>query len=257
MCYEASQLAYRIYKDAIRLKASPEEVAYLKEKWEQLKEGHQALYHASGHAHPTFTVFIEKDKTLELELCTWGLIPHWVKDEEQAKDLWNKTLNARGESLLEKPSFKQAAENGRCVIPLDGFFEHHHKNGKTFPHFIKHKDQRSLFVAGLRSNWINPVTGEESNTCTIVTTKGNELMSHIHNNPKLNEPRMPLVLDDVSARDWLHADTSIQELIQPYDKEELSAWTVKRLRGKMYVGNTEEAHKEHHYDEMNDPLTLF
>ncbi|GAB5417660.1 MAG: hypothetical protein Crog4KO_26460 [Crocinitomicaceae bacterium] len=259
MCYESAQLAERIYRDAIRTGASEEELAYLKRNWEE-KKRHKpgaSYYHVSGFEHPELLAFHKRDGHLELDHFTWGLIPHWVKDENQATDLWNKTLNARGESMLDKPSFRDAAALGRIVIPLDGFFEHHHKNGKSFPHFIRQQDGERLLVGGISSEWTNPNSGKLIQSMSIVTTKGNTMMQHIHNNPKLKEARMPLLLDQESIPTWLDGSMDeIQSLIQP-SSINLAAHTVKRLKGKSALGNVPEALQEFNYPELDDPLTLF
>ncbi len=259
MCYESAQLAERIYRDAIRSGASKEELDYLKRNWEE-KKRHKpsaSYYHVGGFDHPELVAFHKRDGHLELDHFTWGLIPHWVKNENQATDLWNKTLNARGETMLDKPSFRDAAMYNRIIIPLDGFFEHHHKNGKSFPHFIQQADRESLLVGGISSEWIHPNSGELIQSMSIVTTKGNTLMQQIHNNPKLKEARMPLLLDREIIPKWLDGTVNeIQSLIKPSNIE-LTAHTVKRLKGKSALGNVPEVQNEFHYSELDDPLTLF
>jgi len=259
MCYESAQLAERIYRDAIRSGASEEELEYLRRNWEEKKRQKPSskYYHVNGFDHPELVAFYKNNDRLELDYFTWGLIPHWVKDENQATDLWNKTLNARGESIFEKPSFKDAAENNRVVIPLDGFFEHHHKNGKTFPHFIQQSDGENMLVAGLSSSWANPSSGKTFQSLSIVTTKGNDLMSEIHNNPKLKEPRMPLILNENNVQTWLGGNSNeIEAIIKPSEVV-ITAHTVRRLKGKNALGNVPEAQAEYLYADMEDPLTLF
>ena len=95
MCYEASQLAEKIYREAVRIGASKEEVERLKFKWESLKDIHKNHYHSNAFSHEKFAVFTFKEK-LDLELCHWGLIPSWTKSEKQARETCNKTINARG-----------------------------------------------------------------------------------------------------------------------------------------------------------------
>lgn len=253
MCYEASQLAFRIYKDAKRSGASEEEIEILKKKWELLKNDHVGLYHAHGFQHPKLALFHVQNNGLNIELGRWGLIPHWIKDKEQAKQIRSKTLNARGESIFEKPSFRDAARSGRCIIPLDGFFEYHHKYGRTFPYYIQHKDRESILVGGLRASWIDPINGGLQHTVTIVTTPGNKLLSEIHNNPKLQGPRMPLVIENTDTEQWLNgSEKEARELIKPNTEQEFVAHAVRPLRGKHYIGNCEEAQSEWVYSELNN-----
>jgi putative SOS response-associated peptidase YedK len=202
-------------------------------------------------------LLIYTDRSLNFpEVATWGLVPHWVKGDEQRKKLWNQTLNARGETIFEKPSFRNAAKNNRCIVYVDGFYEHHHFGGKTYPFYIHRKDLEPLALAGLWSEWTDNGTGGSINTFTIVTTEGNPLLAKIHNNPKLKGPRMPFILPLELEDKWLiHIDDevdqkSIEELIQSYPEEELTAHTVTRLRGKEYIGNVKEVSDSFEYEEL-------
>lgn len=200
------------------------------------------LHHASGFTHPELLIYMDRSPNFP-EVATWGLVPHWTKDTEQQKKLWNATLNARGETLFEKPAFRDAAKHQRCIIYVDGFYEHHHQAGKTYPFFVQHKEQQPLALAGLWSEWRNPETKGLLRSFTIVTTEANALMQHIHNNPKLKASRMPFILSQELEEAWLKPITNevdkegIQKLIAPLQDGELTAYPVARLRGKEYQGN--------------------
>lgn len=213
------------------------------------------IHHVSGFSHPELLIYTDRSLNFP-EVATWGLVPHWVKGDEQRKKLWNQTLNARGETIFEKPSFRNAAKNNRCIVYVDGFYEHHHFGGKTYPFYIHRKDLEPLALAGLWSEWTDNGTGGSINTFTIVTTEGNPLLAKIHNNPKLKGPRMPFILPLELEDKWLiHIDDevdqkSIEELIQSYPEEELTAHTVTRLRGKEYIGNVKEVSDSFEYEEL-------
>lgn len=213
------------------------------------------IFHASGFSHPELLIYTDRSPNFP-EVATWGLVPHWIRDKEQIKKLWNTTLNARGETIFEKPSFREAAKNNRCLIYINGFYEHHHFKGKTYPFFLQLKNEKPMALAGLWNEWKDHENGGVFNTFSIVTTVGNSLLSKIHNNPKLKGPRMPLILPTKLEENWLcPIDDSldiqkIQELIQSYPDEELKAYTVGRLRGKEYKGNTVAADKEVIYPEL-------
>lgn len=212
------------------------------------------LFHASGFSHPEMLIYTDRSPTFP-EVATWGLVPHWVNDDEHRNKLWNSTLNARGETIFEKPSFKTSANNNRCVVYVDGFYEHHHYEGKTFPFYIQRKNKEPLALAGLWSEWKND-QGGILNTFTIVTTKGSPMMAKIHNNPKLKEARMPLILPEEFEDNWLrhiHSEVDqkeIEDLIHSYPEIELTAHTVTRLRGKEYIGNVEEVSEPFEYKEL-------
>jgi putative SOS response-associated peptidase YedK len=213
------------------------------------------IYHSSGFSHPELLIYTDRSPEFP-EVATWGLVPQWVKDEPQMKKQWNNTLNARGETIFEKPTFRTAAKNNRCIIYVDGFYEHHHYNKKTYPFYIYRKDKLPMALAGLWSEWKNPDTGGIINTFSIVTTTGNAIMAKIHNNPKLEEPRMPVILPKALEDRWLHSIEdeldikAIKELIKQYPEDELQAHTVAKLRGKEYAGNIETIADEVVYGEM-------
>lgn len=213
------------------------------------------LHHASGFSHPEVLIYTDRQPEYP-EVATWGLVPHWINDEEQLKKFWNNTLNARGETIFEKPSFRDSAEHHRCILYVDGFYEHHHFNENTYPFYIYRKDKEPMALAGLYSEWINSSTGGKLNTFSIVTGEGNTLMKRIHNNPKTKGPRMPLILPEELEDTWLHKienesdRTTVKNLIKQYPARHLGYHTVNKLRGKNYIGNVEEISNEVMYEEL-------
>lgn len=214
------------------------------------------LYHASGFSHPELLIYTNQSPDYP-EVATWGLVPHWVQDVEQMKKSWNNTLNARGETIFEKNTFRAAANNSRCLIYVDGFYEHHHFNKKTYPFYIHRKDGQALIFGGLYNVWQSPQTGSKIKTFSIVTTTGNGKMAKIHNNPKLEGPRMPVILSDDIADQWLidydndQHQKSIEALIQSYPEEQMEAYPVQKIRGKEATGNKEEASQPFQYPELS------
>jgi len=212
------------------------------------------LFHASGFSHPELLIYTDEDPYFP-SVATWGLIPHWVKDEAGMKKIWNNTLNARGETIFEKPSFRFAAEHNRCLIYINGFYEHHHFNKSTYPFYIYRKDGEPVILAGLWSSWTND-DGKQIKSFSIVTTEGNAMMAKIHNNPKLEGPRMPLILPEELADQWLapiseELDTKmIEELIMSFPEDELDFHTVSKLRGKDYLGNVEHISDKVVYEDL-------
>ncbi|MDT0557157.1 SOS response-associated peptidase [Ichthyenterobacterium sp. W332] len=213
------------------------------------------LFHTSGFSHPELLIYTDRSPDFP-EVATWGLIPHWINDEEQMKKIWNNTLNARGETIFVKPSFRESAINNRCLIYINGFYEHHHFNKKTYPFFIQRKDEKPIVLGGLWSEWKNPVTNGTIISFSIVTTEGNPLITKIHNNPKLKGPRMPLILNEELEDEWLNPiqdeldKKSIKKLIQSFPEEELKFHTVRKLRGKEYIGNVKEIFQEYVYEDL-------
>ena len=252
MCYDIKASLESQLRRA-ELNSDEEMVKELVEKLRPFVDN--TMYHGSGYAHPKTLIYTDKDLFLPV-VSIWGLIPHWVKDNKQRMQFWNNTLNARGETIFEKPSFRDSAKHKRCIIVLDGFYEHHHFKGKTYPFLIQKKTKEPFSVAGLWSEWLDKETGELINSFTIITTKANKLLAKIHNNPKLSEPRMPVILPEAKVEDWLmpiNTDVDkneIMKLISPISANELAAYTVHKLRGKNSLGNTPEATQEVLYKEL-------
>jgi len=259
MCYDVAQLQIRAIKRILHDTHDSDKIAELQqEMWdlqeELIKRGEATdYYHAQGFAHPKLMI-ITSTNPMEGSTASWGLIPHWCKDNETAKKLQNSTINARGETIWEKPSFRDSAKNKRCIIPVNSFYEHHHANGMTYPFNISLKDQEIVYLAGLWSEWADRETGEVIKSCTVVTTQANPLMAIIHNNPKAKEGRMPVILDVEDIEDWINDIDKAKGLIRPYTFEKMNAFPVRRLRGKEAVGNNPVALEEFVYDDLEIEL---
>ena len=126
-----------------------------------------------------------------LHLLRWGLVPHWAKDPS----LGNKLNNARGESVAEKPSFREAFKRRRCLIPANGFYEWKTGGKAKQPYYISLKAREPITMAGLWESWQGP-DGKLLRTCCVVTTGANAVMARIHD-------RMPVILGEADWADWL------------------------------------------------------
>ncbi len=255
MCFNARFRLQVALKRAKR-KINAEEI----EHWEESLKQYDEWFQVSGFAHPEVIIYTN-DKPYKPQLSTWGLVPHWAKNTES---IWNKTLNARSETIFEKPAFVKSAEEKRCLIPAEGFYEHHHFREKTYPFYISHRENKPLTFAGLWNEWTNPKTNEIVNTFSIVTTKANLLMTKIHNNLKFSgDARMPVILAEDMENEWLKpiGKNKLQEFLQPFPDSELRAHTVRKLSGKNSSGNVYEANEEYKYEELefgrNNQFSLF
>jgi len=180
---------------------------------------------------------IPSDRSGQLILMKWGLIPHWVKSVEAAKKIQSKTVNARIETLDEKPSFRNSLNERRCLVLADGFYEFRELNGKKHPYFITLKDREIFSLAGLFDEWINPDSGELTQSFTVITTEANGLMEKIHNRKK----RMPVILNPEEEKKWLSLDTNANDFIRPFPEEQMQAWTVSnRLTSRTLERNVPE-----------------
>ncbi|MDI1353808.1 MAG: SOS response-associated peptidase [bacterium] len=193
--------------------------------WEE--EERASYYAVSGFAHPKLPVITSEGT---FKNYRWGLIPSWVKDWESAKKIREQTLNAIGDTLTERPSYRHAVKAGRfCVIPVNGFFEwHHHINGENYPHYIYPKSESYFLLAGIYEQWINKELDEVFNTFTIITTPANPRMEWIHNTKK----RMPAILTKEAAKMWLDGNIPLsekKELLSPFSEQLMTDHSIGKL----------------------------
>lgn len=165
---------------------------------------------------------IPNDGKNNLDFYIWGLIPSWSKDPT----IGNRMINARSETLAEKPSFRNAFKRRRCLIPASGFYEwslNKEKNQKT-PYYILRKDNRVFSFAGLWEIWYDP-DGSEIRSCTIITTQPNSLIRPLHN-------RMPVILDEANYEEWLAADEQnpdeLSRLLTSYSPELMQVYPISK-----------------------------
>ncbi len=147
---------------------------------------------------PTTLVYVlhRQDVGRVLDVMSWGLVPSWSKDKTRAASM----INARSETLTEKPSFRNLVSEHRCILPIQGFYEWQNlasetKKPKKQAHYITRVDEQPMTLAGLWTIWKQP-DSSLLRTCTIITTEANEILSPIHH-------RMPVILERDSVDIWL------------------------------------------------------
>lgn len=154
-----------------------------------------------------------------VEFARWGLIPFWAKDTS----IGARMINARGETVAEKPAFRTAFKKRRCLVPADGYYEWKKQADGKQPYLIEVSDEKPFAFAGLWERWDK---GEEPiESCTIITTSSNELTSEVHD-------RMPVILNEADYETWLAAETDtdqLGELIASYSSQKMSMRPVNRF----------------------------
>jgi putative SOS response-associated peptidase YedK len=165
---------------------------------------------------------VRESKSRDVALLRWGLVPFWAKDIS----IGYRLINARSETLLEKPSFKNAFKNRRCLILADGFYEWQQpavKGAPKAPFRFTLKDSRPFAFAGLWENWHSP-EDEEIQSCTIITCEPNSLLAQIHN-------RMPVILDRNNCWEWLadKPENELAEMLKPYSAEAMKCYPVGQM----------------------------
>ncbi len=174
---------------------------------------------------PTQPVMVVTDPAArQARWMRWGLIPSWAKDPE----IGNKLINARSETLEEKPSFRSAFAKRRCLILADGFYEWHKppKPARSQPYLFRRSGGEPFAFAGLWEFWRSP-EGMELNTCTIITCDANACVAPVH-------PRMPVMLSGEDMWAWLEIQNSkeLSALLKPYPAEMMTRHPVSPLVNK-------------------------
>lgn len=152
----------------------------------------------------------------ELVMLRWGLVPFWAKEPS----IGNRMINARAETVAEKPSYRNAYKHRRCLVLADGFYEWRKQGEVKTPHFISLASGQPFALAGLWENWTDKDSGESLETTTIVTTDANAFMAPLHH-------RMPVILAAESATDWLAGSQELLDDVAAITPR-LQAWPVDR-----------------------------
>ena len=154
-----------------------------------------------------------------LGLLRWGLVPFWADDPS----VGSRMINARGESLLERPAFKEAAVSRRCLVPADGFYEWAVEGGRKVPYWIHSPDGEPMGFAGIWESW-HPGGPEAVYSMAIITVDANDRIRHLHD-------RMPAIVPAADRKTWLDAETPAADalsLLKPYEGA-LDAYPVSTL----------------------------
>ena len=167
-------------------------------------------------------VLIETENGREIRLMKWGLVPHWAKDTKKAATM----INARGETVAEKPAFRDSFKRKRCIVPVSGFYEWKTVGKEKYPTFFTPNEGIFSF-SGLWSEWRTP-EGETLETFSIITTIANEVVGKIHD-------RMPVAITGNMLGAWLSASTSSDELksfLAPYPASQMKGIAVSQYVNK-------------------------
>ncbi len=166
---------------------------------------------------PAIRIIIQ-DKERKLHLFRWGLIPFWAKD----LSIGQRMINARSETVEEKPAFRRAFKNKRCLVLADGFYEWQKRGKHKQPYLFRLKHHHPFAIAGLWERWETP-EGEIVESCTLLTTEANECVAEIHN-------RMPVIIHPKDYDLWLNPQESdtqkLRRLLRPFPAAEMIAYPV-------------------------------
>jgi putative SOS response-associated peptidase YedK len=220
MCYNLAFLTKRLEKYAERYKDTlPPGFLSTVDSGKTLPE----YYFLSGFDYPELPVVTGND----ILMCRWGLIPSWTRDQTTAADIRSKTHNAVGETIFEKPSFRNSITSRRCILGINGFYEWRLFNKSKYPYFITSAENEIFSLGCIYDSWTDKSTGQVHHTFSVITTPANPLMETIHNTKK----RMPLILNRDEEKAWVSPSLSsgeIRDLIKPCPDTVLKAITVSK-----------------------------
>lgn len=192
-----------------------------------------AQYSMTYNAAPTQNLgVVTNELPTQLSLLRWGLIPHWATD----KAIGSKMINARLETIAEKPSFKEALKRRRCLVPATGFYEWKKEGKKKSPYYIHLLNIELFCFAGLWDSWKDKESGNTINSFTIITTTANSLMAPIHD-------RMPVILPSTHEKTWINGELSHKDLV-PISSELMEAYSVSSSVNSVYHNNPTLIQKE-------------
>lgn len=194
--------------------------------WFEVEEQPEQVLPASYNVAPTDPVYavLERHGTRLLRVVRWGLVPSWAKDAKGAARL----INARRESVADKPAFRAAYQRRRCLLPADGYFEWQQRDDATKqPWFLSARDGAPLAMAGLYEVW-TPPDGERLWTATVLTTQAADELGHVHD-------RTPLLVERAHWARWLDPDSgdSGADLLHPGTPGTLDSWPVSAAVGNV------------------------
>jgi len=179
-------------------------------------------YRPSYNIAPSRNIVIVKDDGKRyLSQCRWGFIPSWAEDS----NIGYKMINARAETVAEKPAFREAFRRHRCLVVADGFYEWRRVGKQRQPVYVRLKSQKPIGFAGLYNTWTSP-EGEAICTCAIITTDANDLLNPIHD-------RMPAIIPKDKEDLWLDPNVREKEklapLLSPYPSQEIEIYDVSPI----------------------------
>ncbi|UCF49697.1 MAG: SOS response-associated peptidase [Thermoplasmatales archaeon] len=237
MCYR-----YSIHSDTMVIESRFD--ATFQDKFEK-------KYH-TGAFDQTKLPVITNELPKQIQLYNWGLVPFWIKTSNQADEIKQRTVNARAETIYEKPAYRNSAENKHCLVIADGFFEWRYFQGRNYPYYIRLKSHEPFAIAGLWDCWKNNETNEKLYSYTIITCPANPLMAKIHNKKK----RMPVILTKEMERYWINNSLTkdqAEKILIPFEQDKMEAYTISRLiTSKNQNPNVPEVINQYKYPELKE-----
>ncbi|WP_425392659.1 SOS response-associated peptidase [Ekhidna sp.] len=225
--------------------------------WEQAKLKYPEMYHLNGFDEPDLPV-ITNEKPDIVSFHHWAFVPLVYAPKINGRPM--TTLNARDDKIFsDKSVYKPSAENKRCLVMLDGFYDHRKKDGVAYPYFIQLKTKEPFLVGGLWQTFHDPTDNISINTVTLVTGPANKEMAWIHNEPAYSpDSRMIYIVDSGDDDTWLHgSEEDAKSLIKPLPDGMLDYYPCQPIKAnkklnRTYLGNTPDIQARKYYPELEE-----
>lgn len=249
MCYDAATMTKRAKAYAERHGNES--------MWEMAKQQSPEMYHLNGFDEPDLPV-ITNESPDEVNFHHWSFVPFVYAPQINGRPM--NTLNARDDKIFTARSiYRESAEYRRCLVMLDGFFDHHKKGGVVYPHYVQLKTKEPFMVGGLWQTFTDPKDGIQINTVTLVTGPANKEMAWIHNEPAYSpDSRMIFIVDRKNDEEWLYGSAQDAEnLIKPLPDDLLDYYPCQPIRdnkklNRVYKGNVPAIHERKYYPELEE-----
>ncbi|WP_420317952.1 SOS response-associated peptidase [Ekhidna sp.] len=225
--------------------------------WEQVMIKFPAMHHLNGFDEPDLPVITNEQPDI-VNFHHWAFVPFVYAPQISGRPM--NTLNARDDKIFSDRSiYKDAAESKRCLVMLDGFFDHHKKNGVAYPYYVHQKSDEPFLVAGLWQTFQDRTDGIPINTVTLVTGRANKEMAWIHNEPAYSaESRMIYIVDPRDDDTWLNGSVEqAKAIIKPLSDGALDYYPCNPIKpnkklNRVYLGNVPEIKKKKYYPELEE-----
>ncbi len=215
------------------------------------QEKFEKKYHVGAFDQTKLPV-ITNENPKQIQFYAWGFVPFWIKTSKQADEIQQRTVNARAETIFEKPAYRNSAGNKHCLVIADGFFEWRYFQGRNYPYYIRLKSHEPFAIAGLWDCWTNKETNDKLYSYTIITCPANPLMAKIHNKKK----RMPVILPKEMERFWISNSLTkdqAEKLLVPFEQDKMEAYTIsRRITSKHQNPNVPEVLNQYNYPELEE-----
>ncbi|WP_424961012.1 SOS response-associated peptidase [Ekhidna sp.] len=249
MCYDAATMAKKAKHYAQRYGDT--------DMWEQVKIKYPAMYHLNGFDEPDLPV-ITNEQPDRVSLHHWAFVPFVYAPQIHGRPM--NTLNARNDKIFTSSSiYRESANSRRCLVMLDGFFDHHKKEGIAYPHYVRLKTDEPFLVGGLWQTFQDPRDGIPIDTVTLVTGPANKEMAWVHNEPAYSpDSRMIFIVPKEHDELWLHGTPEeAAEIIQPLPDGLLEYYPCQPIKdnkklNRKYSGNVPEVQQRKYYPKLEE-----